>query len=85
MSNVKKLGKIPAGGGWRKLGRTAGRKNARADRSSGVTQRNGAAGRGYHFLRTALDAHSRLAYSEILTGERKETAADSGGVPMPGS
>jgi transposase InsO family protein len=74
--DVKKLGKIPAGGGWRKLGRTAGRKNARADRSSGVTQRDGAAGRGYHFLHTALDAHSRLAYSEILTDERKNTAAD---------
>jgi transposase InsO family protein len=33
-------------------------------------------GRGYHFLHTALDAHSRLAYSEILTDERKNTAAD---------
>lgn len=74
--DVKKLGKIPAGGGWRKLGKTAGRKNARADRSSGVTTKHGDAGRGYHFLHTALDGHSRLAYSEILTDERKETAAD---------
>ncbi|GFM19752.1 insertion element ISCmi2 transposase [Mycobacterium sp. PO1] len=31
--------------------------------------------RGYHFLHTAIDAHSRLAYSEILSDERKETAA----------
>lgn len=74
--DVEKLGKIPAGGGWRKLGKTAGRKNARADRSSGVTTKHGDAGRGYHFLHSALDGHSRLAYSEILTDERKETAAD---------
>jgi len=32
-------------------------------------------GSGYAFLHTALDDHSRLAYSEILTDERKETAA----------
>ena len=31
--------------------------------------------RGYHFLHTAIDAHSRLAYSELLADERKETAA----------
>ena len=73
--DVKKLGKIPAGGGWRKLGKTAGRKNARADRSTGVAHRDGAAGRGYHFLHTAIDAHSRLAYSELLADECKETAA----------
>jgi transposase InsO family protein len=74
--DVKKLGKIPAGGGWRKLGKTAGRKNARADRSGGVIQKDGAAGRGYHFLHTAIDAHSRLAYSEMLSDELKETASD---------
>ncbi|OBI78096.1 IS481 family transposase [Mycobacterium sp. E740] len=74
--DVKKLGKIPAGGGWRKRGKTAGRKNARADRSSGVTQKDGAAGRGYHFLHSAVDAHSRLVYSEILADECKETASD---------
>ena len=33
--DVKKLGKIPAGGGWRMLGRTAGNHNSRADKSSG--------------------------------------------------
>jgi transposase InsO family protein len=30
---------------------------------------------GYSYLHTALDDHSRLAYTEILPGERKETAA----------
>ncbi|UKO93383.1 IS481 family transposase [Gordonia amicalis] len=74
--DVKKLGKIPAGGGWRKLGRTAGRRNSRADKSSGKQNKYRNPVRGYHFLHTAIDAHSRLAYSEILTDERKETAAE---------
>ncbi|RPE36041.1 IS481 family transposase [Kitasatospora cineracea] len=59
--DVKKLGNIPDGGGHRALGRPAGRKNR-----SGV---------GYSYLHNAVDDHSRLAYSEILTDERKETAA----------
>jgi len=59
--DVKKLGRIPDGGGHRKLGRHVGRRNR-----SGV---------GYAFLHHAVDDHSRLAYSEILTDERKDTAA----------
>jgi transposase InsO family protein len=59
--DVKKLGRIPDGGGWRVHGRAA------------VDSRH--RGLGYAFLHTALDDHSRLAYSEILTDERKETAA----------
>ena len=59
--DVKKLGRIPDGGGWRVHGRAA-----RPNRKRGS---------GYAFLHTALDDHSRLAYSEILTDERKETAA----------
>lgn len=31
--------------------------------------------RGYHYLHTALDDHSRLAYTELLADERKDTAA----------
>ena len=73
--DVKKLGKIPAGGGWRMLGRTAGNHNARADKSSGVEDQHRQPVRGYHFLHTAIDGHSRLAYSELLADERKETAA----------
>lgn len=61
--DIKKLGRIPNGGGWRKLGLTAGRRN------------NGRRGLGYAFLHHAVDDHSRLAYSEILDDERKETAA----------
>jgi hypothetical protein len=73
--DVKKLGKIPAGGGWRMLGRTLGNHNARADKSSGRRSKHGDPLHGHHFLHTALDGHSRLAYSELLADERKETAA----------
>lgn len=73
--DVKKVGKIPAGGGWRMVGRAAGRINRQADKSSGVLSRHHNPLRGYHFLHTAIDAHSRLVYSELLTNERKETAA----------
>ncbi|MFN6552268.1 IS481 family transposase [Mycolicibacterium septicum] len=74
--DVKKLGKIPAGGGWRMLGRTTGKRNARADRSSGLTNKYRNPVRGYHFIHTAIDAHSRLVYSELLTDEGKDTAAE---------
>jgi len=74
--DVKKLGKIPAGGGWRMLGRTAGRHNSRADKSSGRRNKHGQALVGHHFLHTAIDGHSRLAYTELLADECKETAAE---------
>jgi hypothetical protein len=63
MSTSKKLGRSPDGGGHRKLGRTAGNRN------------NKKHSRGYAFLHHAVDDHSRLAYSEILDEECKETAA----------
>lgn len=73
--DVKKLGKIPAGGSWRMLGRTVGTYNSQADKSSGQFRSPGHPLRGYHFLHTALDGYSRVAYSELLIDERKETAA----------
>ncbi|MDT5366983.1 MAG: hypothetical protein QOC62_1414 [Mycobacterium sp.] len=72
--DVKKLGKIPDGGGWRMLGRAAARRNKQAHHT-GVTNAYGNPVRGYHFLHTALDDHSRLAYSELLADEHKDTAA----------
>jgi transposase InsO family protein len=73
--DIKKLGRIPDGGGWRAHGRGSAQ-----DRAAGVIRdraaRAGAAGsRGYAFLHHAVDDHSRLAYSEILADERRETAA----------
>ena len=59
--DVKKLGRIPDGGGHRTLGRAKGKKN-----------RSGA---GYSYLHSAIDDHTRVVYSEILDNEKKETAA----------
>jgi transposase InsO family protein len=74
--DVKKLGKIPTGGGWRMLGRSVGKRNSQADKSLGSKDHGRHAVRGYHFIHTAIDAHSRLAYSEMLADERKETASE---------
>lgn len=73
--DVKKLGKIPAGGGWRMLGRPTGKRHSQADKT-GTTSKYRQPLRGYHFIHTAIDAHSRLAYSELLGDERKQTAAE---------
>ncbi len=73
--DVKKLGKIPAGGGWRMIGRSRDQRNSQADKTSGVISRHHNPVRGCHCLHTAIDGHSRLAYSEVLNDELKETAA----------
>lgn len=61
--DVKKLGRIPDGGGHKVHGRAQGKKNAGSTRP------------GYWYIHNAVDDHSRLAYSELLPDERKETAA----------
>jgi transposase InsO family protein len=60
--DIKKLGRIPIGGGWRFRGRQEGRHNKHKSKA------------GYAYLHHAVDDHSRLAYSEILNDEKKETA-----------
>jgi transposase InsO family protein len=56
-----------------------GRGSAQDKRAGAAADRAARAGasrsRGYVYLHHAVDDHSRLAYSEILTDERKETAA----------
>ncbi|WP_421740319.1 IS481 family transposase [Cellulomonas sp.] len=62
--DVKKIGRIPAGGGWkahgRSMGRTAAQKRARI---------------GYDFVHAAVDDHSRVAYAEVLPDEKGTTCA----------
>jgi transposase InsO family protein len=65
--DIKKLGRIPEGGGHRSIGRAAGNRN----RTGTSANRRP----GYAFLHNAVDDHSRLAYTEILTDEKKDTAA----------
>ena len=59
--DIKKLGRIPAGGGWRAWGRG----NVVESRATKV---------GYAFVHTAIDSHTRLAYSEVLRDEKAVTA-----------
>ena len=62
--DVKKLGKIPDGGGWkvhgRQMGRTSAQKKAKI---------------GYDFVHSLVDDHTRLAYSEVLPDELGTTCA----------
>jgi hypothetical protein len=58
--DVKKLGRVPDGGGWRIHGR-----------SEAVRGR----GRGWDYVHVAVDDHSRLAYAEVLPDEKVATCA----------
>ena len=62
--DVKKLGKIPDGGGWKAHGRQMG--------STGAKKR---AKVGFDFVHSFVDDHSRLAYSEIHDDEKGDTCA----------
>jgi transposase InsO family protein len=63
--DVKKIGRIPDGGGWRAHGR-AGRESTR-NRTTKI---------GYDYVHSMVDDHSRLAYSEIHPDEKGLTCAD---------
>jgi transposase InsO family protein len=62
--DVKKIGRIPDGGGWRahgrKMGSTSARKKARI---------------GFDYVHSMVDDHSRYAYSEILPDETAKSCA----------
>jgi transposase InsO family protein len=63
--DVKKLGRIPEGGGHRVRGRST---EERRSRTLG-------GGMGYDYVHAAIDDHSRLAYAEIHADERGDTCA----------
>ncbi|WP_420873277.1 IS481-like element ISMyma4 family transposase [Mycobacterium marinum] len=63
--DVKKLGRIPVGGGWRAHGRGRGRGG----------NRNRRHGSGFDYVHSLVDDHCRLAYSEILPDEKGATCA----------
>jgi transposase InsO family protein len=58
--DVKKLGRVPDGGGWRVHGRSE------AVRGRGL---------GWDYVHVAIDDHTRLAYAEVLADERTGTCA----------
>ena len=57
--DVKKIGRIPDGGGWRAHGRQMGSTVGHARRRK----------IGFDYVHSVVDDHSRLAYSEILADE----------------
>ncbi len=62
--DVKKIGKIPDGGGWRARGRAAT-----------AAERNKRVKIGYDYVHSMVDDHCRLAYSEIHDDETAATCA----------
>lgn len=62
--DVKKIGRIPDGGGWRVHGRP--HREATRDRTAKV---------GYDYVHSLVDDHSRLAYCEVLPDEKGATCA----------
>jgi transposase InsO family protein len=60
--DIKKLGRVPKGGGWRGHGRSKEHHGGRHKV-------------GYAYIHTAIDGFSRLAYSEVLADELGTTAA----------
>ncbi len=60
--DIKKLARIPAGGGWRMHGR-------------GNDAYRGHSGAGYAYLHSAIDDRTRIVYSEIHPDEQATTAA----------
>jgi transposase len=60
--DVKKLGRIPEGGGWKSHGRGNGNRHRRTRV-------------GFDYVHSMVDDHSRLAYSEILPDEQGATCA----------
>jgi transposase InsO family protein len=63
--DVKKLGRIPEGGGWRADGGTLANHASRVDKTP----------IGYDYVHSLIDDHSRLAYSEILPDEKGTTCS----------
>jgi transposase InsO family protein len=67
--DVKKVGRIPDGGGWRVHGRDSAQHRAVERAKTRATRA------GYVYLHTAVDGYSRLAYTEHLPDEKGATAA----------
>src|SRR5262245_5199359 len=75
--DVKKLGNVPDGGGWRFVGKAQGLQNRQR-----TARRTGQRSRAFRspltgtaFIHTVLDDHSRVAYAEIHADETSQTAA----------
>lgn len=72
--DVKKLGNIPDGGGWRSVGRIQGNRNRQGMRGKKPMNRQHNPRMGHAFVHTVIDDHSRVAYAEIHEDETAVTA-----------
>ncbi len=70
--DVKKVGRIPDGGGWR----IHGRGSEQAKRSQRRKTKNKQGRVGYTYLHSAIDGNTRLAYTEARDNETAATAID---------
>ena len=61
--DVKKLGRIPDGGGWRAQGQRT------------INHHHPGPRLGFDYIHAVIDDHSRLAYAEVLDDEKGATAA----------
>jgi transposase InsO family protein len=71
--DVKKLGNIPDGGGWRYVGRRQGNRNKAATPGRPRDKHHNPLS-GTAFVHTVIDDHSRVAYAEIHNDETAVTA-----------
>jgi len=71
--DVKKLGNVPDGGGWRYVGRQQGDRN-RAGTAGKGRNKYWHATMGTAFVHTVIDDHSRVAYAEVHDDETAATA-----------
>ena len=71
--DVKKLGNIPDGGGWRFVGRSQGKRN-RAATPDKERNKHHNPKMGHAFVHTVIDDHSRVAYAEVHDDETALTA-----------
>ena len=71
--DVKKLGNVPDGGGWRYVGRAQGERHRSATPGKARSKHHNPL-IGTAFVHTVLDDHSRVAYAEIHDDETAATA-----------
>ena len=71
--DVKKLGNIPDGGGWRYVGRQQGDRN-RAATPDKPRNKHHNPKLGHAFVHTVIDDYSRVAYAEVHDDETAMTA-----------
>jgi len=69
--DVKKLGRIVGGPGWRATGRGAGNRRSKTKTDAAGVRRGLS---GWEAVHVAIDDYSRLAYVEVLPDEKAQTS-----------